>query len=86
MSGPAVAGLEGRVGFTITVPESWFELDLSPATRNDSIRVLVEDRVRGQQDMWEARQGIIRILRDEAATACVASSAVAAWLSLGRRA
>lgn len=69
MSGPAVAGLEGRVGFAITVPDSWFEIDVNPATRDDSIRVLVEDRVRGNQPMWDARQGIIRLLRQQARTA-----------------
>lgn len=68
-SGPAVAGLEDRLGFAVTVPESWFELDVAPATRDESIRVLVEDRVRGNDAMWQARHGIMRILRDEAAKA-----------------
>ncbi len=81
MTGPAVAGLEGRVGFAITVPDSWFELDLSPATRDDSIRVLVEDRLRGSQEMWEARQGVMRILRDEAAAAWESGAAYAACLA-----
>lgn len=66
MSGPAVAGLEGRLGFSITVPDTWFEIDVDPATRDESIRRLVEDRVRGHQQMWEARHGITRILRQQA--------------------
>ena len=80
MTGPAVAGLEGRAAFTVTVPDSWFEIDLAPATRDDSIRVLVEDRLRGQQDMWEARHGVMRILRDEAANAWDSGAAYAACL------
>ncbi len=81
MSGPAVAGLEGRVGFAVTVPDSWFELDLAPATRDERIRILVEDRLRGSQEMWEARHGVIRILRDEAATAWESGAAYAACLA-----
>ena len=66
MTGPAAAGLEGRLGFSITVPDSWFEIDVQPATRDESIRRLVEDRVRGNQPMWDARRGIIRLLRQQA--------------------
>lgn len=78
--GPATAGLEGRVGFSITVPESWFEIDVHPATRDDAIRRLVEDRVRGNDDMWAARNGIIRILRQEARKAYEAGAAYAACM------
>jgi hypothetical protein len=80
VTGPAVAGLEGRTGFAVTVPDSWFEIDLAPATRDESIRRLVEDRVRGNQELWESRQGIIRILRDEAAKAWDTGAAYAACL------
>ena len=80
VSGPAVAGLEGRVGFAVTVPASWFEIDLAPATREESIRVLVEDRLRGHQEMWEARHGVMRILREEAATAWDSGAAYCACL------
>ena len=81
MRGPAHAGLEDRVGFAITVPDSWFELDLAPTTRDDSLRVLVEERVRGHQEMWEARHGITRILREEAARAWDSGAAYAACLA-----
>jgi hypothetical protein len=81
VSGPAVAGLEGRVGFALTVPDSWFELDLAPATRDESIRVLVEERVRGHQPMWEARQGVIGLLRERAAAAWDSGAAYAACLA-----
>jgi hypothetical protein len=66
MTGPATAGLEHRLGFAITVPDSWFEIDLQPATRDETIRRLVEDRVRGNDEMWRARHGITKILRHEA--------------------
>jgi hypothetical protein len=82
VTGPAVAGLEGRLGFTITVPDTWFELDVAPATRDDSIRRLVEERVRGHQEMWQARHGITRILRDEARKAYDAGAAYAACMAV----
>jgi hypothetical protein len=65
VTGPAVAGLEGRLGFSITVPDSWFEIDVHPGDRDESIRRLVEDRVRGNQAMWEARGGIMKLLREQ---------------------
>ncbi len=80
MTGPAVAGLEGKVGFSLTVPESWFELDVHPATRDDSIRRLVEERVRGNDAMWEARHGVTRILRQEARKAWDAGAAYSACM------
>jgi hypothetical protein len=82
VTGPAVAGLEGRLGFTITVPDTWFELDVAPATRDDSIRRLVEERVRGHREMWEARHGITRILRDEARKAYDAGATYAACMAM----
>ncbi len=69
MSGPAVAGIEGRLAYTITVPETWFELDVEPATREDSIRRLVEQRVRGNDAMWEQRHAIQKVLVDQARAA-----------------
>ncbi len=80
MTGPAAAGLEGRLGFSLTVPESWFEIDVDPATRDDNIRRLVEDRVRGNDAMWEARHGVTRILRQEARKAWEAGAAYAACM------
>lgn len=80
MSGPATAGLEHRLAFAITVPASWFEIDLAPATRDDSIRRLVEDRVRGNDEMWRARHGIAKILRQEARKAYDAGGMYAACM------
>jgi hypothetical protein len=81
MTGPAVAGLEGRIGFSLTVPDSWFEVDVHPATRDESIRRLVEDRVRGHQEMWEARHGITRLLRRQARRAGEAGAAYCACMA-----
>lgn len=69
MSGPAVAGVEGKLGYTITVPDSWFELDLEPSTREASIRRLVEARVRGNDTMWEQRAAIQKMLLEQARAA-----------------
>jgi hypothetical protein len=69
MSGPAVAGVEGRLAYTISVPATWFELDVEPATRDDSIRRLVETRVRGNEVMWEQRHAIQKVLADQARAA-----------------
>jgi len=69
VSGPALLGLEGRVGYTVSVPASWYEIDVHPATRDDSIRVLVEDRVRGNDDLWRERRSIITFLRQQAKAA-----------------
>ena len=82
MTGPAVAGLEGRLGFTITVPDTWFELDVAPATRDESIRRLVEERVRGHHEMWQARHGITKILREEARKAYDAGATYAACMAM----
>jgi hypothetical protein len=82
MTGPATLGLDGRLAFTITVPESWYEIDLHPATRDRSIRVLVEERVRGNQPMWEQRQAIIRLLRQQARSAWEAGAAYCACFAI----
>lgn len=59
---PAPPGL----GFALTVPASWFELDLRPATRDAAIRSLVEERVRDQPELADQRAAIVRILRRQA--------------------
>ena len=80
MTGPATAGLEGRLGFSVTVPDSWFEIDVDPATRDENIRRLVEQRVRGNDAMWQARHGLTKILRDESRKAWEAGAAYAACM------
>lgn len=82
MTGPATAGLDGRLGFALTVPESWFEIDVEPATRDESIRRLVEDRVRGNDTMWAVRHEITGLLRQQARQAWEAGATYAASMAV----
>ncbi|MET0930195.1 MAG: hypothetical protein ABWX74_11785 [Aeromicrobium sp.] len=82
MSGPAVAGIEGRLAYTIAVPGSWFELDLEPATREASIRRLVEERVRGNGAMWEQRHAIQKVLVEQARAAHESGATYCATFSI----
>lgn len=82
MAGPATAGLEGRLGFTISVPQSWYELELDPARSDQAIRQLVEDRVRGNDTMWSQRHAIHRLLVQQAADAHASGATYAAGFSL----
>jgi hypothetical protein len=54
------------VAFTLSIPASWFELDVRPTTRDDSIKSLVEDRVRQQPELWERRSELVKVLRRQA--------------------
>lgn len=56
----------GGPGFTLTVPSSWFELDLAPATRDAAIATLVEQRVAEVPDLRPHRATIARLLRTQA--------------------
>lgn len=67
--GPATLGVGDRWGFGLTVPPSWYEIDVHPASRERSIRELVESRVRGNDAMWEQRNGIIKLLVEHATNA-----------------
>ena len=82
MSGPASAGLEGRLGFAISVPESWYELELRPALREQAVRRVVAERVRGVPELWAQRRGIERLLLEQAARAWDAGATYAAGFSL----
>lgn len=52
-----------RGGFSITVPASWWEFDIHPASRDDNIRRLVSKRVREVPEMAGHRETITRFLR-----------------------
>lgn len=82
MSGPAASGLAGRLGFTISVPDSWFEIPVAPGGRDVAIRELVESRVRGNQAMWDARQGTIRLLNTQARAAWDSGAAYCAAMAV----
>jgi hypothetical protein len=54
-----------RVGrFALTVPDTWFEIDLHPATRDASINDLVRSRTRGVPELWDQRGTIAKLLRE----------------------
>lgn len=57
---------DAGVGFSLTVPPSWFELDLAPVTRDSVIASLVDERVRDQADLRPHRALIARLLRQQA--------------------
>ena len=49
--------------FQLTIPPSWMEFDLAPATRDQAIREAVEDRVRDIPTLWRRRSDIVRYIR-----------------------
>lgn len=53
-------------GFRLTVPASWWEFDIHPASRDDNIRALVNDRIRAMPELAEHRQTLTRFLRQMA--------------------
>lgn len=60
-----VAAVE-REGFTITVPVTWWEFDLHPATRDESVRRMVAQRVRENPALAEHRDVLGRFLKKAA--------------------
>jgi len=55
-----------RGGFSITVPASWWEFDIRPESRDDTIRRLVNDRVREVPELADYRSVITGFLRSVA--------------------
>ena len=64
--GPALDGGGDLLGFSLTVPQSWFEVEVRPGRRDAALRTLVEARVRAQPELWEQRAGITKVLREQA--------------------
>ena len=64
-----------RGGFTISVPMSWWEFDIHPATREDSIRRLMRQRVRQNPALAE-HQGTLSKFLNRAARQAYDSGAV----------
>ncbi|MHC3473749.1 hypothetical protein ACYF6T_34350 [Streptomyces sp. 7R007] len=58
-----------RGGFRIKVPESWWEFDVRPESRDDSIRQMVGGRVRRQPELAQYRDTYVAFLRKAAADA-----------------
>lgn len=78
-AGPAIDD-GAALGFALTVPQSWFEVDVLPGRRDAGIRTLVEARVRAQPELWEQRTGIIRMLREQARRAWEAGAVYCACM------
>ncbi|WP_129840768.1 hypothetical protein [Streptomyces sp. RFCAC02] len=55
-----------RKGFRISVPDSWWEFDLRPETRDNSIRRMVDERVRNVPELAEHREVVASFLRRQA--------------------
>jgi hypothetical protein len=54
------------VSFSLDLPNDWFELDVRPSTRDLTIGLLVESRVREQPELWERRSELTKLLRRQA--------------------
>ena len=54
------------VSFSLALPNNWFELDVRPSTRDLTIGLLVESRVREQPELWEHRSELTKLLRRQA--------------------
>lgn len=65
---------DGVCGFVLSVPDSWFEVDLHPDTRNASIQDLVSRRLRDIPELFEHRATIARALRSAARSAYAAGA------------
>ncbi|MFJ8597327.1 hypothetical protein ACIREM_01130 [Streptomyces shenzhenensis] len=58
-----------RGGFRIKVPESWWEFDVRPESRDDSIRRMVDERVEQHPELAPYRDTYTGFLRKAAADA-----------------
>lgn len=58
-------GIE-REGFSIKVPDGWWEFDIRPETRDNAIRQMVDERVRAMPELATRREGITTFLRKQA--------------------
>jgi len=58
-----------RGGFRIKVPESWWEFDVRPESRDDSIRRMVQERVQQHPELAQYRDTYVSFLQKAAADA-----------------
>ncbi|MEW1682147.1 hypothetical protein [Streptomyces sp. NPDC093594] len=58
-----------RGGFRIKVPESWWEFDVRPESRDDSIHRMVNERLRAHPELVPHRDTYVSFLRKAAADA-----------------
>ena len=69
---------DDAVGFALTVPQDWFEIELRPSVREASITALVHQQVPRGSALHEARAGIKKLLIDYSAQAWAAGAAYCA--------
>lgn len=69
---------DDAVGFALTVPVDWFEIDLRPTTREASITSLVHEQVPRSSPLYDARAGVKKLLVDYSAQAWEAGAAYCA--------
>jgi hypothetical protein len=69
-------------GFAFSLPESWFEIDVRPATRDTNIKMLVEHRVHDQPELWEHRAALVKLLRRQAREAWDAGAVYCACFAI----
>jgi len=74
--------MPAAVGFALSLPDSWFELDVRPATRDASIRALVDRRTHEQPELWAHRSELVRVLRRQARDAADAGAVYCACFVL----
>lgn len=55
-----------QVTFGLDLPNDWFELDVRPRTRDLTIGLLVENRLREQPELWPHRSELTKVLRRQA--------------------
>ena len=55
-----------RSGFHIKVPKSWWEFDIRPVSRDDTIRQLVNERIRQRPELAEHRDAFTWFLQKAA--------------------
>jgi hypothetical protein len=74
MTSQPAAATGDVTGFALSVPDSWFEVDVHPDTRNASIQELVSERLRDVPELFEHRATIARALRSAARSAYAAGA------------
>lgn len=55
-----------REGFRITLPDSWWEFDVRPESREDTIRQMVNDRIHAMPDLAPHRDTMVSFLQRSA--------------------
>jgi hypothetical protein len=68
-------------GFRLPTPGNWFDLDLDPRTRNQSIAQLVDSRLGGDPSLSRHRDELVRLLRRVAREAAEHNAVFASMLS-----